>query len=161
MKILITGALTHAMQGCQAVIHAMAYHASSMGFRNEEDFYGVNVTGTHNVLRAMLLSSIPYLVFSSCDMVYGDGMRGVRVMDETIPCVPRHLYPMTKILGEEMCRFYARYHGFKVAILRYGCFAPARWKVAGVGRLNNWLDREDAAQANELALGAVVAEEFS
>ena len=155
------GLLTHAMQGCDAVIHAVAYHGDSASSRNEEDYYSVNVTGTHNVLRAMQLHGIQALVFSSSEVVYGDGMRGQRIMDEQVPCIPNHIYPLTKVMGEEMCRFYARQHGFHIAILRYGCFVPADWKVAGLGRLNNWLDREDVAQANELALGAVVAEEFA
>ncbi|HLJ55323.1 MAG TPA: hypothetical protein VKT77_09795, partial [Chthonomonadaceae bacterium] len=64
------------------------------------------------------------------------------------------------LLGEEMCRFYARKHALKIAILRYGCFLAADWRTSGIGRLNNWLDRDDVAQANELALGAVVAEAF-
>ena len=154
------GALTHAMRGCQAVIHSVAYHSNSAALRNEDDYYGVNVTGTHNVLRAMLLNDIKYLVYSSADDVYGDGMRGRHVLDETVPCVPTDIYAMTKLLGEELCRFYARKHGFKVALLRYGCFVSADWRTAGLGRLNNWLDRDDVAQANELALGAVVAEAF-
>jgi nucleoside-diphosphate-sugar epimerase len=153
-------ALTHAMQGCQAVVHSLAYHAENAETRNDADFYSVNVTGTHNVLRAMQLHSIESLVFSSCDSVYGDGMRGVRVMDERVPCIPTHNYALTKLLGEQMCHFYARCHGFKIAILRCGRFAPADWRAAGMGRLDHWLDREDVAQANELALGAVVAEEF-
>jgi nucleoside-diphosphate-sugar epimerase len=33
--------------------------------------------------------------------------------------------------------------------------------VAGLGRLTNWLSREDVAQANQLALGAVLNEEFT
>jgi nucleoside-diphosphate-sugar epimerase len=154
-------ALTYAMQGCEAVIHAVAYHGNASKSRNDDDFYSVNVTGTHNVLRAMLLHGIKPLVFSSSEVVYGDGMRERRVMDEEVPCIPTDIYPLTKVVGEEMCRFYARAHGFKVAILRYGCFVPADWKFAGMGRLSNWLDREDVAQANELALGAVTAEEFS
>lgn len=153
-------ALTYAMQGCDAVIHAVAYHGNAAHSRNEEDYYSVNVTGTHNVLRAMRLHGIKYLVFSSSEVVYGAGMRGLRVMDEEVPCIPTHIYPLTKVLGEEMCRFYARAHGFHIAMLRYGCFVPADWMAAGMGRLNNWLDREDVAMANELALGAVVAEEF-
>ena len=155
------GALTHAMRGCEAVIHSAAYHGNSAGSRNEDDFYGVNVTGTHNVLRAMLLNDVKYLVYSSADAVFGDGMRGRLVMDESVPCVPNDVYSMTKLLGEDMCRFYARKHGFKVALLRYGCFVTADWRTAGVGRLNNWLDRDDVAQANELALGAVIAEAFA
>lgn len=155
------GALTHAMQGCDAVVHTMAYHGISAASRNEEDYYSVNVTGTHNVLRAMRLTGVKSLVFSSSEVVYGDGMRGRRVMDESVPCIPTSVYAMTKVLGEEMCQFYARQYGFHIAMLRYGCFVPADSNVAGMGRLNNWLDREDVAQANELALGCVVAEEFS
>ncbi len=153
--------LTHAMQGCDAVIHAAAYHENHADLRNDEDYYSVNVTGTHNILRAMRLHAIPYLVFSSSDVVFGEGMRGVRVMDETVPSVPHSLYAHTKWLSEEMCRFYARTYEFHIAILRYGCFVAADWRTAGMGRLSNWLDREDVAQANELALGAVMAEEFT
>ncbi len=154
-------ALTHAMQGCEAVIHAGAYHGGSAETRNYDDHYGVNVTGTHNVLRAMQLHGIKPLVFSSADAVYGQGMRGVRTMDETVACVPTSIFGLTKVLNEEMCRYFARHHGFKIAILRYGTFLPTDWKTAGMGLLNAWVDREDVAQANELALGAVVAEEFA
>jgi UDP-glucose 4-epimerase len=155
------GLLTHAMRDCDAVIHAVAYHGNASGSRNYEDYYSVNVTGTQNVLRAMLLNGVKSLVFSSSEVVYGDGMRGVRVMNENVPCIPTHIYPLTKVLCEEMCQFYARKHGLHIAILRYGCFVPADWRTAGMGRLNNWLDREDVASANELALGAVAAEAFS
>jgi len=155
------GALVHAMRGCDAVIHTVAHQSSEAESRNEDDYYSVNVTGTHNVLRAMLLNGVKGLVFSSTDMVVGDGARGQIVIDETTPCIPTETYSMTKLLGEEMCSFYARKHGYKVAILRYGCFAPTDWRTAGLGRLNEWLDRDDVAQANELALGAVIAESFS
>src|SRR5687767_8048790 len=71
-------AVTAAMRGCDAVIHAVAYHADMIARRNLDDYYGVNVTGTHNVLRAMLLNDVRSLVFSSCESVYGAGMRGLR-----------------------------------------------------------------------------------
>jgi nucleoside-diphosphate-sugar epimerase len=153
-------ALVHAMRDCEAVVHACAYHGNSADSRNYDDYYGVNVTGTHNVLRAMALNGVRALVYSSSEAVYGDGMRGRRLMDDNVPCIPNHIYALTKAMGEEMCRFYARKHGFNIAMLRYGCFVPVDWKIAGLGRLNNWLDREDVAQANELALGAVIAEAF-
>jgi UDP-glucose 4-epimerase len=153
-------AVTHAMQGCDAVLHAVAYHSDTSDSRNVNDYYSVNVTGTHNILRAMLLHNIKHMVFSSSDEVYGDGMRGVRVMTEDVPCVPTQIFALTKRLSEEMCQYYARVHGFHVAILRYGHFRPADWKTSGMGRLNNWLDREDVAQANELALGMVMSEEI-
>lgn len=154
------GAVTAAMAGCDAVIHAMAYHGDMAGRRNYDDYHGVNVTGTHNVLTAMLRLNIKTLVFSSSEVVYGAGMEGRRTMDESVPCIPTHIYPLTKVLNEEMCRFYAREHDFHIAMLRYGCFVPADWKVQGMGRLTNWLDREDVVQANELALNAVAQEQF-
>jgi nucleoside-diphosphate-sugar epimerase len=154
------GALTHAMRGCSAVIHTVACNGDPSRC-NEEDYYSVNVTGTHNVLRAMLLNDVKYLVFSSSETVAGDGARGRLVLDEQVPCSPSDYFSMTKLIGEEMCRYYSRTHGYRVAILRYGCFAVADWRTAGLGRLSNWLDRDDVAQANELALGAVIAEAFA
>ncbi len=155
------GALVHAMRGCDAVIHSVALHGNASETRNEDDYYSINVTGTQNVLRAMLLNDVKALVFSSSEVVYGSGMRDRRVMSEETPCLPTHIYSLTKVVCEEMCRFYARVHDRNIAILRYGCFVPADWKIAGIGRLTNWLDREDVAQANHLALAAVVAEAFS
>lgn len=153
-------AVTHAMRGCDAVVHAAAYDGSMRLRRNDDDLYGVNVTGTHNVLRAMVQNNVRALVYSSSDAVYGAGSRGLRVLDEEVSCLPLQYSAMTKALGEEMCRFYARHHNFHIALLRYGHFAPADWRESGVGLLNHWLDRDDAAQANELALGAVLAEAF-
>ncbi len=154
------GLVTYAMQGCDAVVHAAALHGSSAGTRNYDDYYSVNITGLHNVLRAMLLNKVKAIVFSSCDSVYGDGTRGRLIVDESTPCVPNQYHAQTKMAGEEMCRFYSRKHGFSVATLRYGKFTPTDWKTDGLGRLNNYLDREDVAQANQLALGAVMDETF-
>src|SRR5690242_10710363 len=77
--------VTHAMQDCEAVIHTVALHGNSSGTRNYDDYYGINVTGTHNILRAMRLNGVKYLVFSSSEVVYGDGMRDRRVMNEEVP----------------------------------------------------------------------------
>ena len=153
-------AVSHAMQGCDAVIHSVAYHNYSRDFRNYDDFYSVNLTGTHHILRSMRLHGVKALVFSSSDVVYGEGMRGRRVMDETVPCVPSNIFGLTKSLSEEMCRFYSRKHHFNIAILRYGSFEPTDWKTAGMARLDHGIDRQDVAQANMLALGCVLAEEI-
>jgi nucleoside-diphosphate-sugar epimerase len=153
-------AVLYGMQGCDAVIHAAGHHHQSAQ-RNIEDLFEVNITGTHNVLRAMQLLGVKYLVFSSCDSVYGDGMRGIRVMDEEVKLKPTSYMGLAKKIDEELCEYFARTYHMHVAILRYGCFAPADWRVAGLGRLANWIDRLDVAQANELALGAICAEEFT
>ena len=150
-------AVMHAMQGCGAVIHAMAYHGNMAGRRNEKDYYDVNVTGTHNVIRAMHKNSVPYLVFSSSEVVYGRGMRDRIVMDETVPCEPDWIYPLTKVLCEEMLRYEGRKQRVRSVALRYGCFVPSPRDVQGMGRLGNWLSREDVARANVCAMEALVA----
>jgi nucleoside-diphosphate-sugar epimerase len=154
------GAVTAAMAGCDAVVHAMAYHGDMSSRRNHDDYYHVNITGTQNVLQAMRRWKIKVLVFSSSEVVYGSGMRGRLTMDESVPCEPDWIYPLTKVLCEQMCGFYSRTEGMRVAMLLYGCFVPADWKVQGMGRLNNWLDREDVAQANHRALDALAAGKF-
>lgn len=154
------GAVQFAMQGCGAVFHAAALDADMLGRRNHDDYHGVNVTGTQNVLLAMLRAGVKHLVFSSSDAVYGAGVREHRTVNEKTPRVPLNVYALSKMLAEEMCDFYARQYGFHIAMLRYGRYSVGDWKTVGVSRLTTGLDREDAAQANELALGAVLAEEF-
>jgi nucleoside-diphosphate-sugar epimerase len=154
------GLLTHIMQGCDAVVHAAALHSTARDIRNYDDCYSVNVTGLHNVLRAMSLNGVKAIVYSSCDAVYGDGSRGHLVIDEATPTLPVNFYAETKLLGEEMLRFYSRKSGVRCAALRYGRFVSADWRTEGLARLNNGLDREDVAQANQLALGAVMEEGF-
>ncbi len=154
------GLVSFAMQGCHAVIHAAGLGQGWANQRNEEDYYSINVTGTHNILRFMLLQGIRYLVYSSTDQVHGLGMRGRRVMDETVPCLPENISSATRSMAEELCRFYSRVHGIRVAMLRYGRFAANDWKTAGMSLLSNGVDAEDVVQANMLALGAVVADAF-
>jgi UDP-glucose 4-epimerase len=155
------GLVSYAVQGCDAVIHAAAYHSDALPKRSEGDFYDVNITGTHNVLRAMMLHGVKNLVFSSTDAVYGDGMRENHVMDEETPCIPNNFFGMTKRVCEEMCEFYARKCHIRTAILRYGSFVPTDRHIMGLGRLCQYMDREDVAQANLLALGAVASEEIT
>jgi len=125
------GLVAHALQGCDAVVHAAALHETSAGHRNYDDFFSVNVVGLQNVLRGMLLNHVNAMVFASCDTVYGDGVRGRLVVDESLPCIPTQFYAHTKVAGEQLCQFYARKHGFNIAALRFGRFAPSDWRVAG------------------------------
>ena len=154
------GLVSHALTGCDAVVHAAALHETSAGYRNYEDYFSVNVAGLHNVLRGMMLNRVNSLVFASCDSVYGDGVRGRLVVDESLPCIPTQFHAHTKLAGEQLCQFYARKHAFNIAALRFGRFAPSDWRLAGMGRLNNWLDREDVALATQLAIGAVMEDGF-
>lgn len=153
-------ALTHAMRGCQAVIHTAAYTKDSAAVHNNQDFYNFNVTGTQNVLRAMQLNGIQHLVFTSTHLIHGDGLRGTHHITEESLCIPTDIFGFTKWMGEELCRYAARTHDFRVAILRCGDSTPTEWKSAGLNLLCDGVAREDIAQAHQLALAAVTADAF-
>ncbi len=106
--------------GHDAIIHlAIAggfegtYESDSL---NAERFR-VNVWGTRNVFEAAALVGVPRVVFTSSIMVvwgYGDG----ELVPRDAPPRPVGCYALTKLLGEEIAREFARSRGVSSAILR-------------------------------------------
>jgi UDP-glucose 4-epimerase len=73
--------------------------------------WDVNVLGTHNVLlaAAALAAERPIrLIFSSSDQVYPTRFARYRPTDELHPREPYTFYGLSKLLGEEMVKFYGR-----------------------------------------------------
>src|SRR3954451_10832446 len=73
--------------------------------------WDVNVLGTHNVLlaSAALAAERPIrLIFSSSDQVYPTRFARYRPTDELHPREPYTFYGLSKLLGEEMVKFYGR-----------------------------------------------------
>ena len=73
--------------------------------------WDVNVQGTHNVLRsaAALAADRPVrLIFASSDQVYPTRFARYRPTDELHPREPYTFYGLSKVLGEEMVKFYGR-----------------------------------------------------
>jgi UDP-glucose 4-epimerase len=73
--------------------------------------WDVNVVGTHNVLRAAtaLATEQPVcLIFASSDQVYPTRFARYRPTDEQHPREPYSFYGLSKVLGEEMVKFYGR-----------------------------------------------------
>ncbi len=100
-----------------AVIHfaASAYVGESV--ENPELYYGNNVIGIVNLLRACRLSKVNKLVFSSSCATYG--IPETLPIDEETPQKPINPYGRTKLLGEQILEDYAKAYGFNYAILRY------------------------------------------
>jgi UDP-glucose 4-epimerase len=76
-----------------------------------ELMWDANVVGTHNVLRAAtaLAAQGPVrLIFASSDQVYPTRFARYRPTDENHPREPYSFYGLTKVLGEEMVKFYGR-----------------------------------------------------
>lgn len=176
-----TDLLDNAMQGADGVIHLAA-----MWLLHCKDFprtaFHVNIEGTFNVLEACVKNKVKRLVYSSSASVYGDAAEVP--MTEAHPFNNRNFYGASKIAGEAMCRaFYDRY-GLEYVGLRYmNVYGPHQDQTAaytgvipimlnkidaheppiinGDGtQAYDFIDVEDVARCNVLALQANTSDEF-
>lgn len=106
-------------------IRRIVHLAYIMGAEAEDDPHlamRVNVLGTVNVLEAARLMSVPRVVFTSSEAVYGlQAAYGERPVRETDFCAPDELplnYSLTKLLNEHLARKYAQRHGLVTTALR-------------------------------------------
>jgi UDP-glucose 4-epimerase len=173
--------LNDAMKGKDYVIHLAA-----MWLLHCKDYprtaFHVNMEGTFNVLEACVNNNIKKLVYSSSASVYGDAVEVP--MTESHPFNNRNFYGATKIAGEAMCRAYFDRYGLDYVGLRYmNVYGPHQDQTAvytGVipimlnkidvneapvingdgSQAYDFIDVEDIARCNVLALTAAATDEF-
>jgi len=173
--------LNDAMEGIDGVVHLAA-----MWLLHCKDFprtaFHVNIEGTFNVLEACVKNGVKRLVYSSSASVYGDAVEVP--MTEEHPFNNRNFYGSTKIAGEAMCRaFYDRYDLDYVGLRYMNVYGPHQDQTAaytgvipimlnkidaneapvinGDGtQAYDFIDVEDVARCNVLALEAEASDEF-
>jgi UDP-glucose 4-epimerase len=173
--------LDDAMRGCDYVIHLAA-----MWLLHCKDFprtaFHVNIEGTFNVLEACVKNKVKRLVYSSSASVYGDAVEVP--MTERHPFMNRNFYGASKISGEAMCRAFHDRYGLSYVGLRYmNVYGPHQDQTAaytgvipimlnkidanesptinGDGtQAYDFIDVEDVARCNVLALQADAVDEF-
>lgn len=109
------------------VIHLAALKAAGESMLKPERYSVNNITGTLNLLNAVVRHGIRHFVFSSSAAVYGDPE--YLPMDEKHPTRPANYYGYTKLAIEEFLSWYGRLKGLKYAALRY--FNAAGYDVDG------------------------------
>ena len=173
--------LNDAMEGIDGVVHLAA-----MWLLHCKDFprtaFHVNIEGTFNVLEACVKNGVKRLVYSSSASVYGDAVEVP--MTEEHPFNNRNFYGSTKIAGEAMCRaFFDRYDLDYVGLRYMNVYGPHQDQTAaytgvipimlnkidaneapvinGDGtQAYDFIDVEDVARCNVLALEAEASDEF-
>lgn len=137
-------------KGMDVIAHMGAYHGAHLernnGDKTEKDFFDANIAGTFNMLRSAVENKVPKLVYASSVVLY-----------ERDNWQIFGIYSLTKVVGEEMCRFFNREHGLSVIALRYGTFSfkesLARcFEMLGGGALGNWIEPEEVARATRAAV---------
>ena len=146
-----------AVDGCDAIIHAAAWHGVHLRDHPPRDFWELNVDGTFNLLDAAVDAGVGRFVLSSTMGVYGSSSRpnedgpAVRV-HEALPLRPGDIYGQSKVIAERLAAYYEESRGVRAIALRYGMFVPEPFGHYGVRMLYGGVDARDVAAANVAAL---------
>lgn len=118
----IPGGLTNAEALAEACadVDVVVHLAALMSWDSREDarLFASNVEGTFHLLRAAQQAKAKRFVFASSGEVYPELNYQYLPIDEAHPTQPLSTYGLTKLLGEEMVRRFARV-GLPSCILRF------------------------------------------
>jgi len=150
----------HAMEGVDLVVHGAALHGIHLRDHTPQDFQELNVTGTFNAWEAAAEAGVRGFIFSSTMGVYGEsrlpsGENAAVALREDLPLLPADIYGLTKVVGEEMCRYYGRRHGIPSIALRYGMFVPETFFRYGIRLLYGGVDTADVVGSVLAAIRAL------
>ncbi len=144
------------MQGVDAVVHGAALHGIHLAKYTTDNFWNLNVTGTHHIYEAARTHGMKKVLLCSTMGVYGESVvpdaDGVAVVTEALPLRPADIYGLSKKLCEELAEFYSRCHGIQTIAYRLGMFVPEDFVRYGFRLLKGGVDGRDVAQAFLLGL---------
>ncbi len=89
--------------------------AALMRKETPKEMLNVNVLGTQNVLEFCKKTGAK-LIFASSSAVYGNAKGQIK---EDSPLKPESFYGVTKLMGEELCKFYNKNSNVQIVILRF------------------------------------------
>jgi nucleoside-diphosphate-sugar epimerase len=130
-------AVRRVLDGFDAVVHFAALIGSAESTPSWE-YVDANVRATANLLEAAAELGTERFVYISTVWASGHGdTEPVQPIDEAVPCSPVCRYGLTKLMGEDLCRYYARQHGLQATVLRIcGYVRPPSGGVAPDGTIN-------------------------
>jgi UDP-glucose 4-epimerase len=131
--------ITSAIKGYRpdAVIHFAANALVGESMENPYKYFKNNVCGTLNLLEAMKDYGVGRLVFSSTCATFG--VPQVPVIEEETPQHPINPYGESKLMVEQMLRWYGEIFALKFASLRYFNVAGATEQRGEVRRIETHL----------------------
>jgi nucleoside-diphosphate-sugar epimerase len=175
VDVLDLPSLVAAMRGQHAVVHLAAIDAAVPA--PAPVIFDTNVRGTWNVLEAAHATGVGHVVICSSVSALGIDFTNPRTppvylpIDEAHPLRPTQAYGLSKLLGEEIARSFARRRAMTVTCLRPAWVMFPEILASLVGRLRKgpetgpppagqeplpllrgYVDPEDAARAFRLAL---------
>lgn len=101
----------------EAVIHFAAYKAPGESMTQPTKYFRNNVYGTLMLLDTMARSDTRYIIFSSSSSIFGTPQ--VLPVTEEMPVGPESVYGETKLMGEQLLKWFDISRGIKFVSLRY------------------------------------------
>src|SRR6185503_11719670 len=100
-----------------AVMHFAASLEVGESVEKPAEYFDNNVSRTIILLRAMSDAGVKQINFSSTAAVYGDQEK--MPISEATSLQPNNPYGMSKLLAEQVIRYFAEYLGMRATVLRY------------------------------------------
>jgi len=133
-----TDVVKNALKGVDTVVHAAAYTDVAESMENPVLYLDNNALGTALVAEASLKTGVGLFIYLSSAAVYGDPVR--LPVDENHPTNPLSPYGLSKLMGEDVVRFFSRL-GLKHVVLRlFNVYGPGQ-NIAYAGVITRFLER--------------------
>jgi UDP-glucose 4-epimerase len=116
--------IVKAVDGVSEVLHLGAF--MSWASADRDRMFSANVEGTRLLLDAASSAGVRRFVFASSGEVYPENRPEFLPITEDHPLCPNSPYGLTKLLGEELVRFYQRMGPMETVILRFSHTQDAR-----------------------------------
>ncbi len=110
--------------GVDVVFHYAANSEVRIGSQRPDEIWRNNLVTTYNVLEAMRLKNVKYIVFASSSTVYGDQVN--IPTPESSKLEPISIYGASKLAGEALISGYSHTFKIKALILRYANIIGSR-----------------------------------
>jgi UDP-glucose 4-epimerase len=115
--------LSEAFKDIDVVFHQAAIPSVPRSIDEPDFCFGINVTGTFNVIRAAVENKVRRIVFASSSAIYGDSPALPKV--ETMLPEPKSPYGAHKLAGEHFLKTAQESYGIETVALRYfNVFGP-------------------------------------
>ena len=102
-------------QNPDVVIHLAALTGLVKCHKDPQNAFKINVYGTYNVANSCSKVGCK-LIFISSREVYGETLQ--KSTSEDDPMLPNNVYGITKMIGENLIKFFSQKHGLEYTILR-------------------------------------------
>ena len=99
------------------VIHLAAALGVKYTDNNALDCLKINIEGTQNILKSAIKNKIKKLIFISSSEVYGE--QNNKKISESDNLIPKSVYAITKLAGEEYTKAYCSKYNVKFNICRF------------------------------------------